>query len=121
MLRRSAYSLSLLMLASLPACAQLKKTGSPGTSAPQIIEATERRTRPGRAEMHPTTDYRFQIIWKEHTAPSSFNWKPDAKSWMDLNVARPIKRQGLGPGDFMIVEKNIDPKDVRYGDTLILT
>jgi hypothetical protein len=71
--------------------------------------------------MAPFTLFRFKIIWKSKSAPASFYWRPDEKSWMETNAAKPIKRPGLAPGDFMVVEKNIEPKAVRYGDTIILT
>ena len=117
----SLYTLGFLMLASLNACARTKKTASSGSSAPVILEATQLRTKPGRPDIPPYTTYRFLIIWKGNTSPTTFFWRPDAAGWLETGIAHPVKRPGLAPGDFMVVERNIDFKNVRYGDTLIIT
>jgi hypothetical protein len=72
-------------------------------------------------EMRPFTIYRFKVIWKSKTPPTDIHWRPDASNWMDVSLAKPEKRPGLAPGDFMILEKNVDIKNIRYGDTLILS
>lgn len=114
------YAITAMLGLSLPACAQTKKVRTAGSM--QILEATRQRTKPGRQEMDPYTIYRFRFIWKSKATPTSgFVWRPDAGRWMETSVAKPVKRPGLGPGDYMVVEKHIELKNIRYGDTLILT
>lgn len=87
----------------------------------QILEATQQTTKPNRGDLEPYTLYRFKIIWKSSTPPVAFFWKPATTSWMVTNTAKPQKRPGINPGDYMVVEKNIAPKDIRNGDTILLT
>ena len=121
MLKFSHYAIGFLLIASFPACAKTKVASSSGASSIQLLEATQQRTKPGRQEMEPFTIYRFKIVWKSKTAPNEFFWRPDEKAWMETHVAKPIKKPGLAPGDFMVIEKNMEAKAVRYGDTVILT
>ncbi len=107
------------MTASLPACAAPK--GATGARSVQILEATQQTTLPGRSQMAPFTIYRFKIIWKSKTAPLGFFWRPDDKTWMETYVAKPMKRPGLAPGDFMVIERNMDAKAMHYGDTVLVT
>ena len=114
------YALALVMAVSTPACAQTKKSISASGSV-EVLEATRQTTNPGRREMEPFTIYRFRIIWKSKSTPTSFFWKPDATAWMETHIAKPIKIPGLAPGDVMVIERNITAKEVHYGDTVILT
>jgi len=116
----SFYALAAILAVSTPACAQPKKAAS-GSGNLQVLEATRQTTISGRPGMEPFTIYRLRVIWKNNAAPTPFFWRPDAKSWMETHIAKPIKRPGLAPGDFMVIERNMTAKDVRYGDTLILT
>lgn len=113
--------LSAVLFASLNACARTKKTVFSSSAPFTILDATEQRTNPGRQEMKPFTTFRFHIIWKDKTNPSTFFWRPDAAGWMETTVAKPIKRPGMNPGDFMIIERHIDYPAIRAGDTLIIT
>ncbi len=116
----SIYFLTFSLFTSLHACAQAKKAGSGGTAAIQVLEASRQTTNPGRQESRPRTDYRFKIIWKSKSAPTAMHFRPDAGSWEELKVTKPVKRPGLGPNDFMIVEQNIELRNIRFGDTLSL-
>ena len=40
---------------------------------------------------------------------------------METHVAKAVKRPGLAPGDYMIIERNMDANAMHYGDTVILT
>ena len=117
----SLYTISILLIASLPACARTKSASSSGAGSVQILEATQQRTKPGRQDMAPFTIFRFRVIWKSKEAPTEFFWRPDEKGWLETHVAKPMKRPGLAPGDFMVIERNMEAKAIRYGDTVILT
>jgi hypothetical protein len=109
---------ALAVFSPFAADAQKTKTAS---GPVQILEATQQTTKPNRGDLSPYTLYRFKIIWKSSTPPTGFFWKPAATAWMVTNTAKPEKRPGLAPGDYMIVEKNIEPKNIRNGDTILLT
>lgn len=84
-----------------------------------VLESTQQTSKP-RGETTSFTIYRFRIIWNSSSAPAAFFWRPSQNTWMETNSAKPYKRPGLAPGDYMIVEKNIALKDIKKGDTILL-
>jgi hypothetical protein len=101
--------------------AQKPKKAAPAANV-RITEATSRRTVPGRKEGDIHTEYRFAMVWNSSTPPTSLFFRPDAKSWMAVQVARP-ERTPMFPGsaDYRTLERLINPKDIHKGDNIIIT
>ena len=101
--------------------AQKAKKAVPAASI-KVTEASSRRTLPGRQEGEIHTEYRFVLVWNSNTPPTSLFFRPDAKTWMSLQIARP-ENSPMFPGspDYRVVERLIRPENIRKGDNLILT
>lgn len=114
------YSTALLMLGSIVACAQTKKTASKAQYF-EVKTATVRKTLMGRQESGTRTSYHFTLVWKSPQKPEVFFWRPSKNEWGTVTLAYAEKRPGLVPGDYMIVEKSKKYSDVKNGDELILS
>jgi hypothetical protein len=91
-------------------------------SSPKITEATARRTLAGRRESESVTEYRFVMTWNSNTPPTAMFWRPNKKTWMPVELARPERKPMFqGSSDYSILEKRIKPEDVKKGDNIIVT
>lgn len=109
-----------LLTASIFTFALESQAQTSKSAAFTVLESTQQTSKP-RGETTPFTIYRFKIIWNSTTPPAGFFWRPSQYTWMDTHTAKPQKRPGLAPGDYMIVEKNIEPKNIKKGDTILLS
>jgi len=120
-MRALYFYLVCFLLVPVVLSAQSKKGPQAGSKTPQVVEATVQKTIFGRQETHPRVDYRFVLVWQGPTPPGPFFWHPDASTWRDVTLAKPEKRPGLGPNDFMIVEKHTKYQDIHAGDRIIVS
>ena len=116
-----SLSLALPLIGGGEMYAQKRKKAATAASV-RITEATSRRTIPGRREGEIHTEYRFAIVWNGNTPPTSLFFRPDAKTWMAVQVARP-ERTPMFPGsaDYRTLERLIRPTDIKKGDNIIIT
>lgn len=117
----SAGLLTLLLLTTLPACAQHKhvhdKPVKSGSTAIRFLDATLQTTRPGAPGQQPFSNWKFIAVWNSATPPTTFFWRPEGDRWMTCAVSRVHGFISQDKTPFYKKEL-IDLKDIRRGDII---
>ena len=80
-------------------------------TTPEVSEATQQTTRIKTGNV-TFSQYRFVIIWKDATPPTTGFFYRSGNEWKESSLARPERKKfSDNPGDYMMVERRVEPME----------
>ncbi len=118
-MRNFFIATSFLISIGIAAGAQAHKSAPGGKH--EVVEASRQVTRI-KGSNSTFTQYRFVIVWNAPEPPATGLFYRSGNEWKETSLARPERRQ-FSPNSqyYMMVENNIQPKDIKAGDRIIIT